>query len=619
MNLLLGSLGALLLSAAALLVLTQPGHVAQVERRVDRFSTWDGLRLAWASTTITTRRPFIVDAALTKDWPVREAYGSLENLVARFGAVEGRIARGGDSSNRIGFNEADGVSPLNPITADAEQVAGLRRTMGRNIGTITAPVQWAVNHLFSRACDAEGACEANTKYQVGPLGPGPYNALKPRMSTPYAPAYIHWRLNHTDWKEVQSLVGSSYTEDGEGGERGGGGTGRGEGASDSGRGRIPPLFDDDAYMQCLGPEGADTFNEEYSWHRTCVWESNAQKRACAHHTHTNTHTRTRARARVRGLKRAWSRHCFSVPCSWSERVRSHTRSTRSTRSTRPSPLAPCPSPLAPRPSPLEILISQQGSGMPLHMDGDHSHFWALQLMGRKTWVICPTDLGDHVHGGKVNVFGDSAEERERYASYFSEAQSECWRVTVEPGEILYWQSHWWHATHVPFATEAGDATPAVTLMASYLDDDVVLTNRCVRDYDPTRPPPAHANHPDEEGKGSGTDAASGSSCATRCGKCGAGSLFPNEETAGGGGNAPIAPGGVVPGQRERPEDPAWTSCVTSPAVCYAEVFDPNGHGNPDLEQKLVQCKDTWRKAAVKRREAGVVEGRERRERRERSK
>ena len=99
-----------------------------------------------------------------------------------------------------------------------------------------------------------------------------------------------------------------------------------------------------------------------------------------------------------------------------------------------------------------------------------------------------------------------------------------------------------------------------------------------------------------------------------------GSLFPNEETVGGGGSAPIAPGGVVPGERERPEDPARTSCVTSPAVCYAEVFDPNGHGNLDLEQKLIQCKDkdTWRKAAVKRREAGVVEGRERRERRERS-
>jgi len=258
------------------------------------------------------------------------------------------------------------------------------------------------------------------------------------MSTPYAPAYIHWRLNHTDWNEVQSLVGS-------GGRGGGGGEGRrGEDASDSGRGRIPPLFDDDAYMQCLGPEGADMFHEEYSWHRTCVGKQR---------------TKTRVRARVRGIKQAWSRHCFSTSCSWSERVRSHPCSTRSTRSARPSPL--------------EILISQQGSGMPLHMDGDHSHFWALQLMGRKTWVICPTDLGDHVHGGKVNVFGDSAEERERYASYFSEAQSECWKVTVEPGEILYWQSHWWHATNVPFATEAGNATPAVTLMASYLDDDVI--------------------------------------------------------------------------------------------------------------------------------------------------
>ena len=70
---------------------------------------------------------------------MREAYGSLENLVARF-AVEAHCA-GGDSSNRIGSNEADGVSPFNPITADTEQVAGLKRTMGRNIGTITAPVR----------------------------------------------------------------------------------------------------------------------------------------------------------------------------------------------------------------------------------------------------------------------------------------------------------------------------------------------------------------------------------------------------------------------------------------------------------------------------------------------
>ena len=90
------------------------------------------------------------------------------------------------------------------------------------------------------------------------------------------------------------------------------------------------------------------------------------------------------------------------------------------------------------------------------------------------------------------MFDDSGETASRYPD-FEANRGGCYRDTVKAGEIIYWQSHWFHSTLVPVSegpntTESRrgatgtTGTPSISLVVSFLDDDIITANRCVRDF-----------------------------------------------------------------------------------------------------------------------------------------
>jgi hypothetical protein len=217
----------------------------------------------------------------------------------------------------------------------------------------------------------------------------------------------------------------------------------------------------------------------------------------------------------------------------------------------------------------QIIVSQQGSGIPLHFHGDHNHLWSLQLVGQKSWFICPPSVGPDLYHAMVDAFNDTQAARERFPRFFEDARESCYRVTAHPGEIIYWQSRWWHQTIIP--TEEKSETPSISLTACFIDEDVILTNRCVRDYDPSRPlPPSPVAGDEDEAK-----------CATHCSACAVRTL-----------SMPV-----------RPND----ACEASPAVCMTERFDPEDKiffhaASDDVSAKygtsIRFCKKEWRTSAA---------------------
>ena len=113
-----------------------------------------------------------------------------------------------------------------------------------------------------------------------------------------------------------------------------------------------------------------------------------------------------------------------------------------------------------------LTIGLPGSGMFLHADSHGTHSAALQLRGRKRWVLCdgrspeqrplfyagvtmrlPPPAGSS--GGAVSRRGEPqrldafAPDLRRFPAF---AKANCSDVTLQPGEILFYPSGVWHQT-----------------------------------------------------------------------------------------------------------------------------------------------------------------------------
>ena len=88
-----------------------------------------------------------------------------------------------------------------------------------------------------------------------------------------------------------------------------------------------------------------------------------------------------------------------------------------------------------------LLIGEKGTGIFFHKDHLAAASWQANIVGRKRWVVCPYDQNYLLSEELFTLKPDyNTEQGKKFAKAF------CGEVTVQPGEIIYYPSYWWHQT-----------------------------------------------------------------------------------------------------------------------------------------------------------------------------
>ncbi len=88
-----------------------------------------------------------------------------------------------------------------------------------------------------------------------------------------------------------------------------------------------------------------------------------------------------------------------------------------------------------------LLIGEKGTGIFFHKDHLAAASWQAAVVGRKRWILCPYDQNYLLSEELFTLKPDyNTPAGKKFAQAF------CGDVTVEPGEIIYYPSYWWHQT-----------------------------------------------------------------------------------------------------------------------------------------------------------------------------
>jgi Cupin-like domain len=85
-----------------------------------------------------------------------------------------------------------------------------------------------------------------------------------------------------------------------------------------------------------------------------------------------------------------------------------------------------------------LFIGPKGASVGLHNDVLDTSAWLALISGRKRFVFFTPDQEDFLYDGKVNVFNPDLEKFPLYA------KAKPVEVILEPGEVIYTPSKWWH-------------------------------------------------------------------------------------------------------------------------------------------------------------------------------
>jgi len=85
-----------------------------------------------------------------------------------------------------------------------------------------------------------------------------------------------------------------------------------------------------------------------------------------------------------------------------------------------------------------IYIGPKDTYTGLHFDAGNVTTWMAMISGRKRFVFFSPDQGDFLYDGAVDIFNPDLEKFPLYAN------ANPVEVILEPGEILYFPSRWWH-------------------------------------------------------------------------------------------------------------------------------------------------------------------------------
>jgi len=113
---------------------------------------------------------------------------------------------------------------------------------------------------------------------------------------------------------------------------------------------------------------------------------------------------------------------------------------------------------------IELFIGGKGSAFPvLHYDGAGTHAFIMQIYGRKEFIVFPPDqerfLYPSPEARNLSLLKDI--EYPDLKTFPSFANAVPTKFVLEPGELLFVPSHWWHTTKM--------LTPSITLSANVLN------------------------------------------------------------------------------------------------------------------------------------------------------
>lgn len=117
-----------------------------------------------------------------------------------------------------------------------------------------------------------------------------------------------------------------------------------------------------------------------------------------------------------------------------------------------------------RGSVIEIYIGGRGGSFPvLHYDGAGTHAFLMQIYGRKEYIIYSPDQEPFLYPSpkKINLSLINDLNKPDLSKYPLFAKAKPTIFVLEPGELLFVPSHWWHTAKM--------LTPSITISANVLN------------------------------------------------------------------------------------------------------------------------------------------------------
>ncbi|MDZ7949838.1 cupin-like domain-containing protein [Nostoc sp. DedQUE09] len=85
-----------------------------------------------------------------------------------------------------------------------------------------------------------------------------------------------------------------------------------------------------------------------------------------------------------------------------------------------------------------LFMGRKESSIGLHVDNFYTQAWLGVIYGRKRFILMPPDQEKFIYGGKVDAFNPDLEKFPLYAN------AKPVEFILNPGEIIYIPSMWWH-------------------------------------------------------------------------------------------------------------------------------------------------------------------------------
>jgi len=114
---------------------------------------------------------------------------------------------------------------------------------------------------------------------------------------------------------------------------------------------------------------------------------------------------------------------------------------------------------------IEIYIGGKGGAFPvLHYDGAGTHAFLMQIYGRKQYIVYPPDQERFLYPSpdKVNLSLINSIDRPDLEKFPLFAHAKPTIFVLEPGELLFVPSHWWHTAKM--------LTPSITISINVLNE-----------------------------------------------------------------------------------------------------------------------------------------------------